>query len=84
MPSALPDGDPAPASGRVPPGALDGMAERPFGVYLHIPFCRVRCGYCDFNTYALPELGAGSHEQVSGFADLLLRELGRASCRERV
>lgn len=24
---------------------------RPFGLYLHIPFCAARCGYCDFNTY---------------------------------
>ncbi len=22
------------------------------GVYIHIPFCQVRCSYCDFNTYA--------------------------------
>lgn len=21
------------------------------GIYLHIPFCRARCSYCDFNTY---------------------------------
>jgi len=26
-------------------------AARPFGLYLHIPFCVARCGYCDFNTY---------------------------------
>jgi oxygen-independent coproporphyrinogen-3 oxidase len=25
--------------------------ERPFGVYIHVPFCTARCGYCDFNTY---------------------------------
>lgn len=29
---------------------------RNFGVYLHVPFCRVRCGYCDFNTYTSDEL----------------------------
>jgi oxygen-independent coproporphyrinogen-3 oxidase len=35
------------------------MASRTFSVYVHVPFCRVRCGYCDFNTYTLPELGEG-------------------------
>jgi len=23
------------------------------GIYIHIPWCRRRCGYCDFNTYVL-------------------------------
>lgn len=32
----------------------------PLGVYVHVPFCRVRCGYCDFNTYTSQELGAGA------------------------
>jgi len=57
MPSAPPDGDPAPADGRLPASALTGLAQRPFGVYLHVPFCAVRCGYCDFNTYTALELG---------------------------
>lgn len=30
---------------------------RPFGVYIHVPFCITRCGYCDFNTYTPAELG---------------------------
>jgi putative oxygen-independent coproporphyrinogen III oxidase len=30
---------------------------RPFGLYLHVPFCITRCGYCDFNTYTPAELG---------------------------
>lgn len=29
----------------------------PFGVYVHVPFCITRCGYCDFNTYTPAELG---------------------------
>ncbi len=24
----------------------------PTGLYIHIPFCRLKCSYCDFNTYA--------------------------------
>jgi putative oxygen-independent coproporphyrinogen III oxidase len=30
---------------------------QPFGMYLHVPFCITRCGYCDFNTYTPAELG---------------------------
>jgi putative oxygen-independent coproporphyrinogen III oxidase len=56
MPSALPPGDPAPADGLLPASASVGAGERDFGVYLHVPFCRVRCGYCDFNTYTATEL----------------------------
>ncbi len=29
----------------------DGELGLPLGLYLHIPFCRHRCSYCDFNTY---------------------------------
>ena len=59
MPSTLPDGEPAPADGALPPSALSGFGTRPFGVYLHVPFCTTRCGYCDFNTYTAEELGPG-------------------------
>jgi len=41
--------------------ALPGMVvspSRPFGIYVHVPFCATRCGYCDFNTYTPAELGA--------------------------
>ncbi len=57
MPSILPDGDPAPRDGSLPEAALNAFGEREFGIYLHVPFCRVRCGYCDFNTYTAEELG---------------------------
>jgi putative oxygen-independent coproporphyrinogen III oxidase len=60
VPSALPEGDPAPTDGRLPAAALAELGRRPFGVYVHVPFCTVRCGYCDFNTYTVADLGTAS------------------------
>lgn len=51
MAPSQPDGQPAPADGLLPAQAATGSLGRDFGVYIHIPYCRVRCGYCDFNTY---------------------------------
>ncbi|WP_025155852.1 radical SAM family heme chaperone HemW [Leifsonia aquatica] len=68
MPGALPLGDPAPADGVLPVSARDGVDERDFGVYLHVPFCRVRCGYCDFNTYTATELRGVSQSDYAGHA----------------
>ena len=76
MPSSLPDGDPAPADGALPASALERLGERPFGVYLHVPFCAVRCGYCDFNTYTASELGGGADQ--AAFAGTALTELALA------
>lgn len=53
----LPDGDPAPADGALPPASAARVGERPLAMYVHVPFCAVRCGYCDFNTYTAEELG---------------------------
>jgi putative oxygen-independent coproporphyrinogen III oxidase len=82
MPSALPLADPAPADG-LPASAADGAGARAFGVYLHVPFCRVRCGYCDFNTYTAPELRgvkqsdyASQAVQEVRFAGSALRDSG--------
>ena len=33
------------------------VGDGPFGLYVHVPFCATRCGYCDFNTYTAGELG---------------------------
>ena len=64
MPSVLPLGDPAPSDGLLPQQAADGAANRAFGLYVHIPFCAVRCGYCDFNTYTATELGGGASQDA--------------------
>ncbi|MDQ0672909.1 putative oxygen-independent coproporphyrinogen III oxidase [Pseudarthrobacter siccitolerans] len=64
MPSTLPLGDPAPSDGLLPAQAVDGSADRAFGLYVHIPFCAVRCGYCDFNTYTATELGGGASQDA--------------------
>src|SRR5436190_14177788 len=83
MPSALPDGDPAPADGSLPPSALAGVGARPFGVYVHVPFCATRCGYCDFNTYTPGELGSSASPEswldgLRAELDLAARVLGDA------
>ncbi len=72
----LPDGEPAPASGELPAGAVAALGEGRFGIYLHVPFCAVRCGYCDFNTYTLAELGPGA--STGDFAGTALAELDLA------
>jgi oxygen-independent coproporphyrinogen-3 oxidase len=65
VPSVLPDGDLVPADGSLPSGALAGLGHRPFGFYVHVPFCATRCGYCDFNTYTATELGADGGHRAS-------------------
>jgi len=73
VPSTLPDGDPAPVDGSLPADALADVRERRLGVYVHVPFCRVRCGYCDFNTYTATELGGGASQ--ASYADTAIREV---------
>jgi putative oxygen-independent coproporphyrinogen III oxidase len=75
MPSVLPEGEPAPADGSLPPRALDGVGKRPFGFYVHVPFCTVRCGYCDFNTYTAEELGDVPGASRSTYADAAVAEV---------
>ena len=73
MPSALPIADPAPTDGMLT--AAEARPDRAFGVYLHVPFCRVRCGYCDFNTYTADEIRGVRQSDYAGQA---LAEIGFA------
>jgi putative oxygen-independent coproporphyrinogen III oxidase len=78
VPSSLPPGDPAPADGSLPPSALDELGTRPFGVYVHVPFCTVRCGYCDFNTYTAEELGNQPGASRATYAEAAIAEVRMA------
>jgi len=54
------------------------MAE-PLSLYLHIPFCTAKCGYCDFNSYA-------NHDHlIPSYTQTLLREaeLWRKATKDR-
>lgn len=72
MGSALPLGEPSPRDGSLP---VTTDAATPFSVYLHVPFCRVRCGYCDFNTYIATELRGARQDE---YADTVVREIALA------
>jgi putative oxygen-independent coproporphyrinogen III oxidase len=75
VPSVLPEGEPAPADGALPTSALDGVGKRPFGFYVHVPFCTVRCGYCDFNTYTASELGDVRGASRASYAEAAIDEV---------
>lgn len=68
----LPDGDLPPHDGALPDAARAGLGTRPFGVYVHVPFCVTRCGYCDFNTYIPGEAS------TDGYVAAVVRELALA------
>ena len=49
---------------------------KPLAVYLHIPFCTVKCGYCNFNAYAgldalVPAYESALLREIAGYGDLL-------------
>jgi oxygen-independent coproporphyrinogen-3 oxidase len=52
------------------PSQTHGFKERQMqSIYIHIPFCKHRCAYCDFNTYA------GQENSIPAYVDALIREI---------
>jgi len=48
------------------------------GIYIHIPFCKSKCFYCDFNSYA-------NHEELVGaYVDALKKEINNVSDNREV
>jgi putative oxygen-independent coproporphyrinogen III oxidase len=72
-----PDGVPVPADGSLPEASAARLGAAPFGVYVHVPFCRTRCGYCDFNTYTAAELGSGASRD--SYPALAIEEIALAA-----
>jgi len=77
MAGALPDGEPVPVDGSLPDESTREVGKNGFAVYVHVPFCASRCGYCDFNTYTASELGGGASREE--YADTVLAELALAA-----
>jgi oxygen-independent coproporphyrinogen-3 oxidase len=74
-PSALPDGDAAPADGALPASALAELPGRGLGAYVHVPFCASRCGYCDFNTYTAADLGGAPGTSRAAYLNAVAAEI---------
>lgn len=68
MAAALPEGEQVSSVSELFSGVT--WADAPtFSAYVHIPFCRVRCGYCDFNTYTSTELGGLSQNDYASLVE---------------
>ena len=68
--AALPEGDPAPSDGRLP--NVGNLKNKPFSLYVHVPYCSKRCGYCDFNTYTPSELDRD--DQIQSWLQSAIKE----------
>jgi putative oxygen-independent coproporphyrinogen III oxidase len=75
----MPEGQPAPRDGSLPEQARAELPLRPLGIYIHVPFCTTRCGYCDFNTYTAAELGSEPGASRAGYVDAAIGELELAA-----
>lgn len=76
MSPTQPDGTRWPENGLLDPSLVEAQWARPLSLYVHVPFCRVRCGYCDFNTYTV---GFGPGAQVGDYAPSVLAEADLAA-----
>lgn len=72
MAGPLPEGDQAPENGMLTESEIAGSDSRTFHAYVHIPFCKDICGYCDFNTYTATQLGS---LKQSDYAASLISEI---------
>ncbi len=77
----------------LPDEAFEELGRRPFGIYVHVPFCATRCGYCDFNTYTAGELGTsaspdswleGLRRELAAAASLMHERSGRVPAADTV
>ena len=66
---------PRPPTARFRRARSPGLGQRPFGFYVHVPFCTVRCGYCDFNTYTADELGDAPGASRATYAEAAVAEV---------
>ncbi|WP_238419929.1 radical SAM family heme chaperone HemW [Gordonia sp. 'Campus'] len=66
-----------PASELIAGACANADPDVPLGLYLHVPFCATRCGYCDFNTYTAGELGSSSSPE--SWQQAVARELETAA-----
>jgi putative oxygen-independent coproporphyrinogen III oxidase len=71
------EGQPVPKDGALPESSASQLGAAAFGVYVHVPFCLTRCGYCDFNTYTAAELGSGASRDT--YAGLAIEEIKLAA-----
>ena len=76
MSPTQPDGTRWPENGLLDPSLVEAERGRPLSLYVHVPFCRVRCGYCDFNTYTV---GFGPGAQIGDYAPSVLAEADLAA-----